>query len=93
MARGGPPAHEPELLKAYCLDLRVLAPKAFYAPFSLAALKQSVDHGVRSLGAQFGVRMSFAFDVLPDSLASLPLPSGSVLLEALAMRKALHGHA
>ena len=92
LAQGDPPAHEPELLKADCLDLRVLAPKAYYGAFALAALEQSVDHGVRSLGAQFGVRMSFGYDVLPDSLASFPLPSGSVLLQALAMRVPLNGH-
>ena len=93
LARCDPPAHEPDLLNADCVDLRVLAPKAYYAPFDLAALEQSVDHGVRSLGAQFGVRMSFGYDVLPDSLASSPLPSGSVLLGALAMRVPLNGHA
>lgn len=92
LARLDPPANEPDLLKAQCLDLRVLAPMAFYTTFDLAVLERSINRGVQLLGHQFGVRMSFAYDVLPDTLASQPLPVGSVVLEAMSMRAPLHSN-
>lgn len=91
LARRNPPSHQPELLDAERIDLRVLAPAAFYAPFDLMALERSVDRGVRSLGREEGVMLRFRFDVLPDSLSGSPLPEGAELLGLMRDRFSLHG--
>lgn len=90
LARQDPPDTEPDILKADDIDLRVLAPAAFYAPFNLVDLEESVDRGVRLLGEKHQMRLTFAFDVLPASLLEEPLPSGSELLKEVAARVPLH---
>ena len=91
LARRNPPKNQPELLDAERVDLRVLAPAAFYAPFDLVALERSIDRGVRSLGDEEGVILSFRFDVLPDSLSGSPLPEGTEILSLMRDRFSLHG--
>lgn len=91
LARRNPPSNQPELLNAERIDLRVLAPAAFYAPFDIAALERSVDRSVRSLGHEEGIELSFRFDVLPDSLSGSPLPEGAEILRLMHDRFALHG--
>lgn len=90
LARADPPARRPELSRADRLDLRVLAPAAYYAPFDLRALERAIDVGAQLLGHGYGVQMSFAFDVLPEELALPPLPSGRELLALLDQRRPLH---
>ena len=89
LARETPPAHAPALLAADLIDLRVLAPAAFYEPFQLAKLEQSIQCGTCALGAANGVAITFAFDVLQDGLVEQPTSNGS-LLGALAKRRGLH---
>jgi hypothetical protein len=90
LAREDPPVTQPEFLDAKRLDLRVLAPAAYYAPYQLGQVERSIATGVRSLGRGAGVDMTFEFDVLPDDLTRVPLPSGEALLLALAERRPLH---
>lgn len=91
LARRNPPNNQPDLLNAERIDLRVLAPAAFYAPFDLVALERSVDRGTRSLGHDEGLELSFRFDVLPESLSGSPLPEGTELLSMMRDRYPLHG--
>jgi hypothetical protein len=90
LASADPPARRPELLREDRVDLRVLAPAAYYAPFDLRALERAVDDGARRLGHGQGAHLSFAFDVLPEELALPPLPSGPELLALLDQRRPLH---
>jgi hypothetical protein len=76
------------LVAAERIDLRVLAPAAFYAPFDLRNLERVVDDGVDNLGKAEGLRLSFAFDVLPAALTATSLPAYDTLLSELARRRA-----
>jgi hypothetical protein len=91
LARADPPTLVPLLLTGTHVDLRVLAPAAFYVGFELLALEAAVERGVRSLGDAEGVKLTFAFDVLPEVLTVRPLPDDSMLLSALKDRRRLHG--
>lgn len=93
LARPNPPAYRPALLEAERIDLRVLAPAKFYAPFDLVDLECSVDGDLRKLGRQQSIEMTFGFDVLPARLALTPPPVGNVVLELIATRRSLHGNA
>lgn len=77
LARKDPPATAPALLAADRIDLRVLAPSTFYAPFRLNDLKRNVVEGLRLLGGNQGVNLSFAFDVLPAALTTAALRTAS----------------
>lgn len=89
LAREAPPAYAPGLLAADRIDLRVLAPAAWYAPFVLDDLERSIDIAARALGMTKGVAITFAFDVLPDGLVEQPSRNRS-LLTMLEDRKGLH---
>lgn len=89
LARQAIPGHAPALLAADRVDLRVLAPAAFYAPFQLERLERSIDADVRRLGDASGVALTFAFDVLPDGLAD-GAASNTLILDDLAERRPLH---
>lgn len=91
LARKYPPSPAPELLLAERIELRVLAPTAFYQRFDLAALERALDASVQTLGGQEGVILSFGFDVLPETLNPAFLPSGAEVLAELANRGPLHG--
>jgi len=93
LARRDPPAHRPELLNAKRIDLRVLAPAAFYAPFDVVELEHSIDRGVRSLGREESVELAFQFDVMPEGIARPELLDGPELLKVMEQRRPLHGHA
>lgn len=90
LSRADPPVRRPALLDADNIDLRVLAPAAYYRSFELLALEQALNGSVRSLGNAGGVRMSFAFAVLSARLAQPPLPAGDALLDLLTERRPLH---
>ncbi|WBH15275.1 hypothetical protein [Sphingomonas radiodurans] len=90
LARRDPPATNPVLLAAERIDLRVLAPNAFYAPFDLQVLERAVHDGVCSLGAAEGIQLSFAFEVLSPVIAGIPLPAGATLLNELGCRGSLN---
>lgn len=89
LARQAPPEHAPALLAADRVDLRVLAPAAFYAPFQLEKLARSIDAGIRRLGNENDVALNFGFDVLPERLADEPA-SNALILDHLAERQPLH---
>lgn len=90
-ARKEPPSTAPEMLHASRIDLRVLAPAAFYKRFDLAKLERSLHASVQALGKREGVILSFGFDVLPEILDPSSLPSGAALLDSLERRSPLHG--
>ena len=91
LSRATPSALEPKLLKANHIDLRVLAPPAYYAPFELAELEYCIDHGVGALVQQRGVQMTFGFNLLPPALLESPFPDSVSLLDGLTTCLALHG--
>lgn len=92
MARRDPPHPTPELLAAETIDLRVLAPEAYYDRFDLLALERLLDRSVKEIGAQSAVGLSFGFDVLPRSLEPPFLLDENALLDALSQRRPLHGY-
>ncbi|WP_156681099.1 hypothetical protein [Sphingomonas profundi] len=89
LTRANPPTRPSALLQADTVDLRVLAPAAYYAPFALARLEAAVDAGVRLLGAGSGVALSFGFDVLPEGLSATIPPGGKALMRLLEARRPL----
>ncbi len=90
LSRQALPLHDPDLLRAEKLDLRVLAPDAYYDRYDLHRLEDVLKTGARSLGEREGLPLTFGFDVLPEGLGSPVLPKGSALLEALEGRRPLH---
>lgn len=57
----GYPADSKPLLNAGHIGLRVLAPQAFYAPFSLQQLEAAVSIGVATLAEEMGIGCTFDF--------------------------------
>lgn len=60
------------LLEAKRIDARVLAPAAYYAPFSLSRIEQTLNQELQEYGARYGTMLSFGFDVLPPGFEPLP---------------------
>lgn len=84
-------ADEPNaLLDADQLDLVVLAPSAYYAPYALAALEAVLDEELCDLGKANGVELGFRFERLPDELMQTNLPADNTLLALLDQRRPLH---
>jgi hypothetical protein len=90
LARKDPPATRPALLAAERIDLRVLAPAAFYASFDLRGLERRVGEGLAVLGNRQGLSLTFAYDVLPAALSAAALPVRDDLLHEVERRTALH---
>ncbi len=90
IGRNDRPLRPSALLEASQLNLRVLAPAEFYAPFQLQDVEASIDAGVRSLGEQYGVSLSFRFDVLNKRIRSDAMPTAVELLELLDQPLPLH---
>ena len=59
------------LLDAMRIDTRVLAPAAYYAPFSLGWIEQTLNEELQEYGARFGTTLSFGFEVLSDGFEPL----------------------
>jgi hypothetical protein len=89
LSRGRGAAAASELLAAQQVDLVVLAPAEYYAPFRLDALAEALNAQVSALGGSHGVELSFRFEVLPEPLARMPLPPAHAILDLLAQRKRL----
>jgi len=83
LARTHPPAVTTSILEADHIDLRVLAPPAYYARYDLTELEAVLDRGCRTLGLRHGVRMSFAFLTLDECMVGPLTIGGDVLLRAL----------
>ena len=89
LARGDRPSRRSALLDAEQIDLRVLAPAAFYGRYELQALESSLHQSLGALGDSHGVTLTFAFDVLDDHLSKGPLAADDALLSLLAARQPL----
>lgn len=89
LARGDRPSRLSALLEADQIDLRVLAPAAFYAKYELQAIESSLCRSLDALGGSHGVTLTFGFDVLDDRLSEVPLPADITLLSLLAARQPL----
>jgi hypothetical protein len=85
IARNDRPARASVLLDADHIDLRVLAPSAFYAPFELKLklVEAALDGGVRALGQQNGATLTFAFELLDKRIWSAAVTFDETLLSCL----------
>jgi hypothetical protein len=85
IARNDRPARASALLDADHIDLRVLAPSAFYAPFEskLKHVEEALDVGVRALGQPNGVILTFAFELLDERIWSEAVTFDETLLSCL----------
>lgn len=90
LARQDPPSRASALLEATRIDLSVLAPRTFYAGRELRDFERTLDEGVRALGAELGVEMSFRLLVLDPAIDPKSPPAGDQLLNALASSSHLH---
>lgn len=90
LARADQPNRPLELLAASSLDLSVLAPAAFYKRHDWRQFERAVDEGVRHLGAELGVDMSFQFSLLDPDIVAGTLKDGAPLLQSLAQSRPLH---
>lgn len=77
------PERSSVLLEANRIDLTVLAPQAYYSRFGVADIGRSFDEGVRALGSEMGVAMSFRFRKLDGRIVADNLPVPEELLALL----------
>lgn len=77
------------LLSAEKLDLIVLAPSAYYAPYRLNMIEAALNAELIELGNRSDVCLRFRFEELPDELAQASLPPHNELLELLDRRRQL----
>lgn len=77
------------LLGADRIDLIVLAPRGYYAPYSLNRLQVRLDAELSALGNRNGVRLGFRFQCLPQELAETNLPPDERLLALLDLRESV----
>ena len=83
LAKSDRPGRSSALLDAERIDLTVLAPEAYYGRFPVAKIESSFDEGVRALGSEMGVAMSFGFRTLDGSINADNLPAPQELLDLL----------
>jgi hypothetical protein len=83
IAHNDRPVRPSALLDADNIDLRVLAPSAFYAQFALKDVEVALDVGVRALGARNGVVLSFAFELLDERIRPEAVTDDETLLTCL----------
>jgi hypothetical protein len=83
IARDDKPSRESALLDADHIDLRVLAPPAYYGPFALKQIEAALDVGVRVLGQRNGAVLTFAFELLDERIRPEALPDQTTLLACL----------
>jgi hypothetical protein len=91
IARNDRPARTSALLDADNIDLRVLAPSAFYARFALKDVEAALDAGVRALGQRNGAVLTFAFELWMNE--SDPKPSPTTKFYSPASRELHWGNA
>ena len=77
------------LLEARRIDARVLAPAAYYAPFSLKQIEQILDQELHEYGARYGTALSFGFEVLPDGFEPLPRYENADVIQLIDGRRPL----
>ena len=71
------------LARCRSFDLRVLAPSAYYSRFSLDKIAAALDAGVRALGRQNNVVLTFAYKLLDERIRPGSLPHDRTLLTCL----------
>ena len=71
------------MLDADRIDLRVLAPSAYYSGFVLKDMEAALDMGVRALGKRTGVALTFAFEILDERIRPEVIPDDETLLACL----------
>jgi hypothetical protein len=86
LARAYPPSLKSAILEADHVDLRVLAPMAYYSRYDLTGLEAALDRGCRALGQAHGVTMTFAFYALDERLVGSAALDDHTLLAALDSR-------
>lgn len=91
IAKQDRPARPSAILDADVLDLRVLAPAAFYAPYALASVEEALRTGVANLGRQHSSAMSFAYEVLDARIQPGAIPADDILLQAVSSSARLCG--
>jgi hypothetical protein len=80
IAHNDRPARASTLLDADHIDLRVLAPSAFYERFPLKDVEVALDVGVRALGQRNGAVLTFAFELLDERIRPEAVPDDETLL-------------
>lgn len=60
-----------QLLEAKRIDLRVLAPAAYYNPYSLGRIERTLNEELQEYGKRYGAELSFGFQVLPAGFEPL----------------------
>ena len=83
IARGDRPSRPSVLLDADRIDLRVLAPAAYYGRTALHDIETALDAGTHALGQRHDVTLTFAFDLLDDRIRPAALPDDNTLLACL----------
>ena len=83
IARTDRPSRPSPLLDADHMDLRVLAPSAYHAPFALTPAEAALDAGIRALGQRHGATLTFAFDRLHERIHPDAIPDDETLLALL----------
>ncbi len=83
IARDDRPARPSVLLDADHMDLRVLAPPAYYGRFALEHVEAALDAGARALGRRHGATLTFAFDRLHERIRPDDIPDDATLLALL----------
>jgi hypothetical protein len=83
IAHDDKPTRPSALLDADHIDLRVLAPAAYYKKFALKDIEVSLDAGVRALGRRNGTVLTFAFELLDERIQPDSIPDLETLLACL----------
>jgi hypothetical protein len=83
IARDDKPSCPSALLDADHIDLRVLAPWAYYKPFALKDIEAALDVGVCALGRQHSAVLTFAFELQDERIQPNTIPDGEALLDCL----------
>jgi hypothetical protein len=86
LSHANPPKRKSAILEADHVDLRVLAPARYYAPFDLTELEATLQRGCRAVGKAHGVAITFAFDTLDQRLVNSLTVDDEELLCALDRR-------
>ena len=87
IARTDRPSRPSALLDADHMDLRVLGPPAYYAPFALTPIETALDAGLHALGQRHGVALTFAFDLLHQRIHPNAIADDATLLALLDTRQ------
>ena len=83
IARSDKPSRESALLDGDHIDLRVLAPTSYYAPYVLRNIEATLEKGVRALGQRHGITLTFAFQLLDKQIQPGTFPDDQQLLALL----------